>query len=47
MESFPIDDLSSGSNTIEKAFKFYEKSKLFLKDGRFNLRKCKILSWKT
>ena len=41
LNSLHVDDLTSGANSVEEAFEFYEKSKERLSEGGFNLRKFK------
>ena len=37
--SLYVDDLISGSDTVESAYNIYEKSKQIMAEGGFNLRK--------
>ena len=41
LESFHVDDLNSGNQTVGEAFNFYVWSKLILSEAHFNLRKFK------
>ena len=41
LESFHVDDLNSGNQTVGEAFNFYVWSKLILCEAHFNLRKYK------
>ena len=39
MNSLYADDINSGAHTVEETIELYKKSKQFMKEGRFNLRK--------
>ena len=39
LNSLYADDINSGAHTVEETIELYKKSKQFMKEGRFNLRK--------
>lgn len=44
LESIYVDDLTSGNGYVDRTFELYVKSKLRLKEARFNLRKFVTIS---
>jgi hypothetical protein len=44
LDSFYVDDLTTGANSDDEAYSVYAKSKQILKDGGFNLRKYLLVT---